>query len=506
LWELIKSLTKPELYKFKERAFEKERRFPKYVQLFDVIYKQDVYDEEQIRTEFKGDVILNHLPRFKNYLYNRILEFIRDANSGEESELHGILEKVRILFYKRLYHHLPIIISRGKRLAYRMENYEAVRKLIRFEIGVLREAYSPEKYSQDIDALLDEELRVWKREVNKAELLRIDARFQKSWHLTGTERKLFLIEFTSNPIVTDQQLALSKSARVIQLQIQWLNSFFIGEFSSLTEGADQIIRIFENAPALLEDRSMYDCLVKAILYSSTFRVRSNDLAGAQRQFAKLNTLANAKKKTPLMFSEQETIFRLYLSLKTFDEQVGENAIASYLDAESSNFSEPSSKSEINISHLSSVYYLYTGKPQLALPWINRNRNRKRNSVRPDLVMASRLLFVVCHWQMENIDVVEREIRSIRTSWGRYKLMNEYYDFFLKLFSNLSKQQVSEKEIIVNSLQKLKQNEEAPLWLAMSHYFHLKDWLNAKWREQTVFQMHLSVSKSIDDNDKDVSSS
>ena len=479
----------PEFYKFKERAFEKGRRFPKYVQLFDLVYKQDKYDEEAIVRALKGEKINDYLPRLKNYLYHKILEFIRDANTGEESELHGILEKVRILFYKRLYHHLPLIINRGKAIAYQIEDFHSIRKLINFEIGVLRELYGPDKYALEVPALLDEEEMAWQKESNRAELLRIEARFQVAWNLSGQERHEYVGPYLLDPMISDSTLALSNSARIIQLQIQWLASFFKGEFSQLVGGTDEIIRIFEDFPGLMEDRSMYDSLVKAILYSSAIRVRSNDFDHAYEKFSKLNSLAKAEKKTPQMYFEQEAIFWLFVALKKSDKETGQKAISKYLETEKSNHLEPNTKSEINISHLSSLFWLYSGNPRMALPWINRNRNRKRDSVRPDLKMASRLLFVVCHWELGNSDVVEREIRSIRTSWGRHKLMNEYYDFFLGTFKSLVLQKSPEREVMVEALETLEQNNEIPLWIGMSNYFHFRDWLKAKIEKRTVFEIN-----------------
>lgn len=489
LWELIKSLTKPELYKFKERAFEKERRFPKYVELFDLIYQQDEYDEDAIRKALDGEPILNHLSRFKNYLYNRILEFIRDANTGEESELHGILEKVRILFYKRLYHHLPLIINRGKSIAYKIEDFHAVRKLIGFEIGILRELFGPKKYNKEIAQLLEEESQAWECETNQVELFRLDAQFQEVWDLGGKERRDFVSEFLENQKVIDSNFSRSSKARIIQLQILWMCSFFLEQYDQLVEGANEIIAVFEESPGLMEDRAMYESLTKAILYSSQIQAYLGNISDAEKQFEKLKTLAEADKKVPQLFLEQETVFSLSISHVLFDRSIGEEAINRFKEAEKTYFFDFNTKSEIKIAHLAASFWLNCGVPQEALPWISRNRNRKKDSVRPDYGRLSRLLFVLCHWSLGNFDVVEREVRSIRTSWGRQKLMNEYFDFFLALFSDLIAQRNPEREIMAGALKALEQKNEIPLWASMRNYFDLQEWIKARLKNSTVFQIN-----------------
>ncbi len=488
LWELVKSLTTAELYKFKERAFEKERRYPKYVELFDLIYKQEEYDEEAIVKAFKGEKYLNHLPRFKNYLYTRILEFIRDANHGEESELHGIIEKVRIVYYKRLYHHLPVIIGRGKRIAYQIEDFHAVRKLIRFEIKVLRELHEPSKYNSGIKALLQEEQSVWELETNQVEMLRLDALFQEVWDIEGAQRLEFVNQFLADPKIGKPEFAKSNSARIIQLQINWMCSFFREEYGVLIDGANQIIEIFEKAPGLMEDRVMYESLTKAILYSSQIQAYLGQVQEAQNQFSKLKVIAEADKRVPQLYLEQETIFELSIAHVSYDYQIGESAIIRFLKKEKEYFADLNSRSEIKIAHLAASFWLSNGSARKALPWISRNRNRKNGSVRPDYIRFSRLLFVMCHWELENVDVVEREIRSIRTSWGRQKLMNPYFDFFLDLFSRLVKQKTTEKEILSSALTVLDSKKDIPFWINMGNYFDLKEWIVAKLQKSTVFDL------------------
>src|SRR5688500_17153020 len=96
LLQLIKSLDQTEKRYFKIFAtmHVKGSDDNKYVKLFDAIDKQNEYNEEQIREQFKDEKFLIQLHVAKNYLYNIILKSLRLYHS-EKSKLNELMDLLR---------------------------------------------------------------------------------------------------------------------------------------------------------------------------------------------------------------------------------------------------------------------------------------------------------------------------------------------------------------------------------------------------------------------------
>ena len=76
LFELIKSLTKSEKRFFKLQS-SLQSGDKNYIRLFDTIDKMSEYDEEEVKSAFKGEKFIKHLPSEKNHLYKVILKALR---------------------------------------------------------------------------------------------------------------------------------------------------------------------------------------------------------------------------------------------------------------------------------------------------------------------------------------------------------------------------------------------------------------------------------------------
>ena len=68
LFSLIKSLTKSEKRFFKLNS-SLQSGDKNYLKLFDYIEKQNSYNEEKLKNNFKGEKFILHLPSEKNHLY-----------------------------------------------------------------------------------------------------------------------------------------------------------------------------------------------------------------------------------------------------------------------------------------------------------------------------------------------------------------------------------------------------------------------------------------------------
>src|SRR5690606_29090045 len=100
LFQLIKSLSQSEKRFFKLETSKYSRKEQNdYLILYELIEKQEEYDEEAIKTVLKGSKILSRLPGVKNYLFNLILKTLTQyhAERNSHQQISSLLQQVDVL-------------------------------------------------------------------------------------------------------------------------------------------------------------------------------------------------------------------------------------------------------------------------------------------------------------------------------------------------------------------------------------------------------------------------
>jgi hypothetical protein len=132
LFELVKSLSKSEKRFFKLSS-SLQQGDKNYLKIFEVIDKQDEYNEDAIKLQYDGETFVKHLPSEKNHLYRLILKSLRafHADNSISSILKQELKNIEILYKKALYRECNKFLVRAKRLARDYEKFYYLFELIR---------------------------------------------------------------------------------------------------------------------------------------------------------------------------------------------------------------------------------------------------------------------------------------------------------------------------------------------------------------------------------------
>ena len=155
LFHLVKSLSGPEKRYFKVFVNSHGRKDNKYLQLFDAIEGQEVFNDDVLKEMVYGDepIQSRKYSELKSYLYELILKSLQayDEKSSVGHRLKNMLQGVRVLFRRSLFSDCKDHLAKAKRLAYRYEQFNAVIETLDWEKKI---AYA----ETDID-FLDKELR-----------------------------------------------------------------------------------------------------------------------------------------------------------------------------------------------------------------------------------------------------------------------------------------------------------------------------------------------------------
>jgi len=136
LYKLIKSMSTQEKVNFKLFAGNKNSDKTIYLRLFDIIDKQNEYDEIKI---FKKDPSIKkkQIGNLKNYLYNLILQSLELHQTSLESTFRSYVSHIEILFEKGLLMQCKKIIKKARILAEKHERSLTMVNLLYWEIKIL---------------------------------------------------------------------------------------------------------------------------------------------------------------------------------------------------------------------------------------------------------------------------------------------------------------------------------------------------------------------------------
>lgn len=162
LFELIKSLSGSEKRYFKlfaTRHVIGESNV--YASLFDLIDKQDIYDEKKILAADKK-IKANQFHNIKKYLYDIILKSLNSyyINDTNDTKVRQMIHQVKILYEKTLYSHAEKIIRKAKKIIIAHEFYTAHIDLLYFERAISNNSLGIKELEKNLKAISKEEKTV----------------------------------------------------------------------------------------------------------------------------------------------------------------------------------------------------------------------------------------------------------------------------------------------------------------------------------------------------------
>lgn len=153
LFELVNTLTTSEKRYLKQFINKSGESKSNHAKLFEVLAKQEVYNEEKVRKKFKGTSIDKQWSRVKNYLYNYILRILQSYYQQDvEFDVSNMLQQVAILYRKGIYDEASKLLMKVKYLAFEGSSPTLLPFIADWEMRLGRFRYSSEgKYPLDYD-------------------------------------------------------------------------------------------------------------------------------------------------------------------------------------------------------------------------------------------------------------------------------------------------------------------------------------------------------------------
>ncbi len=495
LFRLIKTLSKGEKRFFSlyvSRLSDSSTK--KFIILFNAIDKQKVYDEDLILSKEKT---LNpkQFSNLKAHLYYQLLKCLKLCNSNNLDTINimELLDYARILYSKGLYKECIKMIDKVKKMA--MENDYSILLL---EILDLEKLVIPKTLNagneQRVNLVITETVQVAESIKNINIFSNLSLKLNSYYVQTGFIKNKADLEkityFFSSSLPTYKENKLS-----FQEKLYLYNSFigyyfFIQDFRQAYVYADKLVTLFDAQPAMKKHKlEMY---IKAL----------NNLLVAQHKLYKYNEFVSTQKQLIAIKRDKTLVLTENINLNLFKtiyfheinrhfmsgEFKSGTRIVAALESEINKFISRLDKHSVLLFYYKiSCLYFGSSNFKAALKWLNKILNEREIRLREDLYSFSRILSLICHFELEHNDLVESNIKSTYRYFMKKGDLTIYQthilDFLKRILTDGSDKSLKKGLILLK--EEMEQLEKNRFEKRAFIYFDIISWLESKLQKRSV---------------------
>ncbi len=503
LFDLIKSLTKSEkrFFKLSSSLQSGEKN---YLKIFDFVDKQNSYDEDELKDEFKNERFINHLPSEKNHLYKLILKSLRGFHSDNSinSILKEEIKNVEILYKKSLYKECRKFLLRAKKTAEEHEKFYYWFELISWEKLLIEEDYEQGNFNFDLDNLIQEELSVIEKLRNLAEYQMIYSRinyiFRSGGFVTRPDDIAAVDEISNHHLIIGKNTALSSSAASICYYIQGLCNATKRDFETALIKFNRTKEILDKKPKLKQDLAKRYVRTQHNLILAQISMGNYDEATLLT--AELDSMTGSKGFNT--FDVKVKIFtcvytsKITISYRKGDFQSTLKIVEEMIEGLES-YGERLPKEQVILFSYHIAYVFYgAGLYRDSLKWVNTILNDNEQNLRQDIYSYTRIFNLILHYELGNYDLLEYLMKSttrqIKKNSKTEQVELSILKFLKKVIRLGDKAKVKGFETYKEELDAILKEENQS---AILEYFNVSAWVESKIKnksfEETIKEMYIA---------------
>ena len=497
LFGLVKSLTKADKRNFKlyAKRVQSDDQM-KFIQLFDVLDKMSVLDEDKVIDRLPG-INKGQLSNLKRHLYKQILTSLRLINISriKSIEVREHIDFAHVLYSKGLFLQSLKILQRTKKMAIKAELELEVLQIIEFQkliesrhitnTGPVKNSAIVAEAKERLDkvkiATLLSNLRV-----------RLHSYYITNSHVKNEGEKNEIVQFLNSNMPTFEEQDLGEFERIYMYQSMVWYYYILLDFDSCYVYAHKWINIFNQNPALKHvDTDLY---MRGYHYALTAAYNLQDLDKLTTDYTTLQTF---RKSNYTKFNENSKIFsflythwarlNIHFLAGTFEEGLMEL---------------PNTQRRINrwkntiAPHRLMVFYykmawmhLGANQPGKAVNYTNKIINADHSDFREDIQTYSRLLYLMAHYDLDNIDLMPYLVNTVESFYTKIKSKNKLQTNTIQFFKKVSTVGISERTELLNSFNdQLKLIQKDPFEKRALVYLDILNWIEAKIKKSSIGQV------------------
>lgn len=485
LFSLIKSLTRGEKRHFRSFAQrESDAGSLKYLQLFEALDKQKEIDDTQLIEQFdKGQ-----LPNLKRHLYTQIMSSLRLQKRKENVaiQLREYFDFANILYGKGLYLQALKIIDKAKSLARKINDELILLQLLEF--GKIIETRHITRSGTDRVTYLTEVTDELMTNINNRLMLsnlriRLHGGYIEYGHVhSQVEADRFKERYQQTlDNVKEYELGLIERAYYYQSRV-WYH-FILLEMEQCFECAVLWLDLFK-----LEGRYIHrdtNLMMRAYHYILTTLYH---LGEAGKYVSYLEEFENFRTDNYSKFNKNSQIIsfiyvhngRLNKYILTRKYQDGLEVIPK-TEARIKRYQNNLDSHRILVLHYKiALLYIMSGNADKAIDYLNSILNNKVGNLREDIQGYARIAYLMAHYDIENYDVISREIKPIKKYFSKLSSDNDVHEIILSFFKKVVELPYDlRKESFQNFSQELKKIHSNKYKRRALLYLNIVEWVEMK---------------------------
>ena len=488
LFQLIKSLDQSEKRYFKVFAsMHIKKSDNNYVRLFDFIDKQSInqgkYDEEEVKKHFKNEKFIRQLHVSKGYLYNNILKSLRLYNSEKNkvNELYGLLRDIDILFDKSLYSQCKKLLAKAKKIAATYEKHVQMLEIIDMEKVIARvEAYA-KRSEEDLDNIYYEVNDATEKIRNVNDYWRLSTKSffirKKYGNVRDTTDLKNFNELMKNPLLQSEARATTYMSKNFYYNIKGLYYLTNKDYKNLLKYCKKLVSFLESNPVLMRPDN-YLAALNNLLIVQMENKKYNDAIVSINKMRNIET-GSGSIKAQIFVRSYDTEINLYLLTGEFEK--GVELIGNIEEGLSRYKNKINQEAEILFYYNIAYLYFGLGRYDKVIDWLNKIFNQKELKLREDIQCYARLLNLFVHYELENYDFLEYDIKSTRRFLESHGNLKEFEKTVLNFIRKLinAKDETEKEELCRELKHKVEKKPKDILENKALEYFDFISWLNSK---------------------------
>ena len=434
LFNLIKSLDKSEKRLFKvyvNRLSSNEDGL--FLQLFAMMDKAEVLDDERLQKKLKL-TSKNQYSNLKRHLYSQIVKSLRLSNLSKRTSvsLREQMDYASILYAKGLYEQSLLFLERIKpqcleanyMLQY-LQILELQKKIESRHITRSRKVKNRieniVKESQDMRATISRTSALSDLSLNTQGLY-----IKHGFARNTKDEDMCKIYFDSNaPVYREDEASFYERVLWHQSNV-WYHYMCLNFKESLIHAKKWIDTFSDQSQMLDYDPDLY---MRGMHYGLT----NSFYIGSKDQFNELMLqYRNFRTKRRENFSENSRIIDfIYFNNAILNEIIINNDYSKFdlikkdLMDQLESFAPMLDQHRIIMFHYKiSMILLYEGKYSEALDYLNQIISTQEEPLRSDILCYSRLLHLLCHFGLNNFDLLPTLLNSVRNSFINNKIYTQ----------------------------------------------------------------------------------
>lgn len=478
-----------------------------YLRLFDEINKlkqPESYNERTIKVKLSKHSRIGNFSVLKSYLYEMLLKSMREYNAGTRDIdliIHNHSEDSRILFRKRMINESYAALYKAKKTALKFERFEKLYYIIRNERKLVK-ATEPANIMR-IENLDNELIETAGKITNTSQYMRLNdltITISNKYGITDTlELKNRFGEILDNELLKDSKHAKTFYSLLYFYQIHSTYHFMLGEYSQALINYKKMITLYEGNENMMKENTLNYLLIIQNCIDACDTLKWDDeynfYYNKFTQILKNKSISlNDSMKSYILSRSYILEIRKYTNSGNFNEN--NPGIITLKENFEANIYKFQPEERVILIFQFAMYYFGCSNYNESLKWLNVILN-KEEELRRDLRIECRLLFLITHYELGNIDFLEYAVKSTYRYLIKQKTLKGIEPlilFFIKKISFVTGDKEM-KELFIELKHKMINLNEA----LKDYAFNYQAWIESKISGQSfadVIKKNSGVHKKI----------